>query len=319
MTAFLPKSSLNLHQPLAPRRALFGSVMTVLAVALTITALVPIFAITFELLRRGIDHLNWEVLTSLPAPVGLEEEANGFGNAILGTLLMVLIAAILSVPLGVATGIFLSEFQRESKLGQFVRLVITVLSSVPSIITGVFAFSILVYTLKQFSALAGGVALGVIMLPVIALTTDEALKLVPDHNRLASASLGSDRFQTIFRVVIPEALPAIVTGVLLAVARAAGETAPLIFTALSSQFWPPFFYQLGEIFQDLGGPDTGSYITTLPETLLSPTPSMAVLIYTYAESPYAVQNNLAWAAAFVLLGSILFINIVSRLLVMKRH
>jgi phosphate transport system permease protein len=236
---------LDLERPLSWQRRLFSHAMTAIAFVFSILAVIPLASLLIEIIRKGAAGLSWDIFVHTPAPVGTGDPS-GFINAIVGTLIMVAIAAIISVPIGVLTGVFLSEFASNSKAAEFVRFTTVVLSSTPSIIAGVFAYRIIVrgsidifgFVITGFSAMAGGVALGVIMLPIVALTTTEALKLVPNSYRLASASLGSGRFQTIFRIVIPNALPAITTGVLLAVARAAGETAPLIFTALSSQFWP---------------------------------------------------------------------------------
>ncbi len=282
----------ELHRPLPIGRMLFSRGMTVIAFILTAAALLPLFAILFEVLRQGLPQLHGETLVALPAPVGVTDQSNGFGNAILGTLMMVGIAFLFSVPVGVLTGIFLVEFGKGTAIARYLRFIIVILSSVPSIIVGVFAYSLIVITTQHFSAIAGGFALGIIMLPIVALSTEEALKLVPVPQRLASAALGGGRFQTTFRIVVASALPGITTGVLLAVARAAGETAPLLFTALSSEFWP--------------------------QGLDSPTPSLAVLIYNYASSPYKEQNLLAWTASVVLIAIVLFSSILSRQLTRKR-
>lgn len=296
----------ELHQPLPLGRTVFSRGMTVLAFALTAVALLPLFAILFEIVRQGLPPLLKletvrflglpiplpEVLVSLPAPTGVTDQPNGFANAMIGTLIMVGIACLFSVPFGVITGIFLAEFGKQSAVANGVRFVTVILSSVPSIVVGVFAYSVIVLTTKNFSALAGGFALGVIMLPIVALSTEEALKLVPTSHRLGSAALGGGRFPTTFRIVVAGAIPGITTGVLLAVARAAGETAPLIFTALSSQFWP--------------------------QGLLSPTPSLSVLIFGYASSPFKEQNQLAWTASLVLIGLVLLSSILSRQVTRKR-
>ncbi len=309
----------EIYKPLSFTRSFFSQGMTVIAFAFTALALLPLFAILYQILGEGLTHLSWEVLVSLPAPVGVEDQPNGFANAILGTALMVGIATLFSVPIGVMTGIFLSEFGRENKgLANSIRFITVILSSVPSIVVGVFSYALIVVTTKVFSSLAGGFALGIIMLPVVALTTEQALKLVPTSYRLASAGLGGGRFQTMFRVIIPSALPTITTGVLLAASRAAGETAPLIVTALSSQFWPPLVDKLGEIMQSPVGSETISRLKEIPETLLTPTPSMSVLIYGYASSPYKEQNELAWTAASVLLGMVLITSVISRTVTRKR-
>ncbi|MGB6167694.1 MAG: phosphate ABC transporter permease PstA [Geitlerinemataceae cyanobacterium] len=282
----------ELYQPLSLPRTVFSRGMTVLAFLLTAIALLPLFSIFWEILRQGIGQLSWEVFVSLPAPVGVEDQPNGFANAILGTLMMVGIASLLSIPIGMMTGIFLSELGGNNGITNTIRFMTKILSSVPSIIVGVFAYGVIVLATKQFSAVAGGFALGIIMLPIIALTTEESLKLIPQSYRLASAGLGCDRFETTFRIILPAALPAITTGALLAVSRVAGETAPLLFTALSSSNWP--------------------------DGIFNPTPSLSVLIYKYASSPYQEQNAMAWTASLVLVCIILLSSILSRYFTRKR-
>ncbi len=294
MTPFAPVSDAiaDLTAPLSPQRSLFSRGMTVLALALTALALLPLSSILIEILRQGVPHLKWEVLTSLPAPIGMADTKNGFANAILGTVTMVGLATIASVPLGVFTAIYLSEFGKQQRLAQTVRFVVKILSAIPSIVVGVFAYAIIVITFRGFSAIAGSVALAVIMIPIITLATEEAVKLVPVAQRLASSALGANALQTTFKVVIPAALPGMTTGILLAVARAAGETAPLIFTALFSQ--------------------------NFPDGLLEPTASLPVLIYNYASSAFPEQNQLAWTASVILLGLVLFSSVLSRVLMKKR-
>lgn len=282
----------ELCNPLPTRRVIFNAGMTAIAFVLTGLALLPLLAILIEILRQGLPNLKPEVFVSLPAPVGLEGVPNGFGNAIVGTLMMVGIASLLSIPFGVMTGIFLAEIGKGTAISNFVRFVTTILTGMPSIIAGVFAYGVIVLVTKEFSALAGGFALSVLMLPIVALTTEQALKLVPTHQRLASAALGVSRLHTTFRIVVAAALPAITTGILLAVARAAGETAPLLFTALYSEVWP--------------------------EGLFSATPALSVLIYKYANSPDIKQNQLAWTASVVLVGLVLCISILSRLVTSRR-
>ncbi len=282
----------NLSGSLSIRRQILSCGATAIAFLLTALALLPLGSVLFEILRRGLPTLTWEAFVSLPAPVGMEGLENGFGNAILGTLLMVGLATLVSVPVGVMTAIFLSEFGQEQWLTSTIRFMVTVLSGVPSIVVGVFAYGVIVLTTKQFSAIAGSFALAVLMLPVVVLATEGALQLVPAQQRLASAALGGDRLQTTFRVVVVTALPGITTGVLLAVARAAGETAPLIFTALFSQNWP--------------------------QGLFNPTSSMSVLIYNYANSPFLEQNDMAWTASLVLVGFVLLVSILSRWVTRKR-
>jgi phosphate transport system permease protein len=288
--AAMKNEALELTAPLPAGRRALSNGMTLLAFLGTAIALLPLLAILLKILWEGAPHLKWEVLTSLPAPVGLEGVPNGFANAIQGTVMMVSIATLISVPIGLLTAIYLSEFGKQSPLAQGVRFLILVLSGVPSIVVGVFAYAVIVLNFK-FSALAGSFALAVIMLPIVVLTAEEALKLVPMQQRLASAALGANPFQTT-RTVVATALAGITTGVLLAVARATGETAPLIFTALFTQGWS--------------------------QGLLQPAPSLSVMIYNYANSAYVQQNQLAWSASVILVGMVLLTNLLSRFITRKR-
>jgi phosphate transport system permease protein len=286
MTSSFPQRSLT-RSPSAPR-TLFNTVMTVLAFVCGILVLTPLLAVLSYVIIKGIGSLNLNVFTQLPpSPFG---KNGGFGNAILGTLLMVGIAAIISVPFGVLAAIYLTEFSSK-KTARWIRFATNVLSGIPSIISGVFAYSIVVLTLVKFnlgsySALGGGFALAILMLPIIARTTDEALQLVSPDLRQASLGLGATNLQTVALVVLPAALPAIVTGSTLAIARAAGETAPLIFTALFSSFWP--------------------------DSILKPTASLAVLVYNFATSPYQTWQSLAWAASLILVFMVLITSIIAR-------
>ncbi len=277
--------SLKLSKSLSMRRRLFSNGMTTLVFSLTGLVLIPLLSILWEILGRGLPRLKPEMFY-------LAVIDNGFGNAIIGTLTMVGIAGLLSIPCGVMTGIFLAEFSQGSIIASIVRFITTVMTGVPSIIVGVFAYGVIVIVTKKFSVIAGGFALAVIMLPIVVLTTEEALKLVPNSQRLASAALGGSRLQTTFRVVIATALPGITTGVLLAVARASGETAPLIFTALFSQNWS--------------------------EGLFSPTASLSVLIFNLYNDPSPEKNALIWTASLILVGLILSMNLISRLVTRQR-
>lgn len=277
--------------PSSPR-TLFGLFMSGVAGLFTLMAIVPLFIILTYLLNKGISSLRWQVFTELPPPPLVE--GGGFGNAILGTVIMVGIAALISVPIGVMAAIYLSEFS-EGKLADWIRFATNVLSGVPSIIIGVFAYSAIVLTTKTYSAWAGGFALAILMLPIIVRTTDEALKLVPQEVRQASIGIGANNYQTVLQVVLPAAIPAIITGVTLAVARAAGETAPLLFTALFTQFWPSW-----------------------DNNLVEPTASLAVLVYNFAIVPFQNQQELAWAAAFILVILVLLTSIISRVATSRR-
>lgn len=264
-------------------RSLFGIVMTVLAVICVLMALVPLVAVLSYVTIQGFSRLNLDLFTKLPPPPGLK--GGGIANAIIGTLMTVGIGTLISVPFGVLAAVYLSEFSKGTT-SRWIRFATNVLSGVPSIIAGIFAYGIIVVTMGGFSALAGGVALAVLMLPIIVRTTDEALQIVPQDVRWASVGLGASDYQTVLKVVLPAALPAILTGVTLAVARASGETAPLIFTALNSPFWP--------------------------RGVLQPTPSLAVLVYNFAIVPFKPLQELAWAASLLLVFMILLTSILAR-------
>ena len=275
----------ELCSPLPTRRRLFNDGMNAIAFALTLLALVPLLSVLWKIVTQGISSLKPSIFTASVLD-------NGFANAIIGTLTMVVIAALISVPCGIMTGIYLSEIGQGTNIGRAVRFIASILTGVPSIVVGIFAYGIIVFSTKHFSALAGGFALAVLMLPIVVLTTEEALKLVPKSLRLGSAALGSTRFQTISRVVFTAAIPAITTGVLLAVARAAGETAPLIFTALFSLDWT--------------------------KDLVSPTASLSVLIFNLYNDPSPEKTALVWTASLVLVGMVLLISLLSRIVTSKR-
>jgi phosphate transport system permease protein len=264
-------------------RSIFNKAMTVLAGMLVVVALIPLLAVLSYVLIKGFGRLNLDLLTKLPPPPMVP--GGGIANAIVGTLIMVGLASLISVPIGIGSAIFLSEFSNPTT-ARWIRFATNVLNGVPSIILGVFAYSALVVTTKTFSAFAGAVALSILMLPTIIRTTDEALKIVPQEIRWASLGIGAAKYQTVLQIVLPAALPTIVTGVTLAIARAAGETAPLIFTALSTQFWP--------------------------NSLSQPTPSLAVLVFNFATVPFKNQQELAWAASLILVLLVLTTSIVSR-------
>ncbi|BAZ32646.1 phosphate ABC transporter inner membrane subunit PstA [Cylindrospermum sp. NIES-4074] len=275
----------ELFSPLPQVRRLFSYGMNAIAFGLTGLALIPLLSILWEIMTRGISGLKPEMFVKAVID-------NGFGNAILGTVTMVALGALFSVPTGIMTGIFLAEFGQTNPIASVVRFISNILTGVPSIVVGMFAYGVIVLVTKGFSAIAGGFALAVIMLPIIALTTEEALKLIPTSQRLASAALGGTRFQTTFRVVVTAAIPGITTGISLAVARAAGETAPLIFTALFSQNWS--------------------------EGVLTPTASLPVLIFNLYNNPDPQINQLVWTTSIILLSLVLCFSLLSRLVTSKR-
>ena len=280
------------YQPRAARNV--GSrVLTVVAALFSGIAVLPLVLVLGYVLIKGGSTLGLNLLTELPPPPGLE--GGGIANAIVGTLVVTLVAALIAIPVGVGGGIFLAEYSRSGWFAQFIRFGTNVLSGVPSIIAGVFIYGTIVTSRVLFgnaySALAGGMALAILMLPTVIKTTDEGLKLVPDDLRRAALGIGASRFVMIARITLPTAFTPIATGVVLSIARAAGETAPLIFTALFSPYW-----------SDLVSGDG----------LLAPIASLSVLIYNFAIMPYEFHNQLAWSASFVLVAMILFLNLLSR-------
>ena len=272
------------------RRILRDNFWTSLCIGLSFLTLIPLFSIVWLVLQNGLRLLSPAIFTQLPPAPGLT--GGGFGNAIQGTLVMVAIALAISTPLGVLSAIYICEYGPVSRLASSVRFVAKLLTGIPSIICGVFAFSVVVLTTGTASALAGGVALAVLTLPTILLTAEQALLGVPKMLREASYGLGATRFQTISRIVLPEALPAIMTGIMLAVARAAGETAPVLFTAAFSLYWMRNFMQ--------------------------PTASLSVLIFNFSTLPYDYQIQMAWTASLVLVALVTATNVISQIVFSKR-
>lgn len=252
-------------------------------------AVIPLASLLIYIGAEGFGGLSLDFFTNLPKPVG--ELGGGFANAIVGTLILVGIASAISLPVGILAGVYLAEFG-DKPFARTVRFAADVMSGVPSIAVGVFAYTIFVLTMRRFSALAGGFGLSIIMLPTITRTTEELLRLVPDTLREAGLALGVPRWRVILRVVLRTGAPGIATGIMLAVARAAGETAPLLFTALNNRFW-----------------------SVSP---MKPIASLPVQIYSYAVSPYDDWHRQAWSAALVLVALILVLNITARLITWSR-
>ena len=276
---------LSLYRP----RTLFSIILSCFVAAMTLLALIPLFAVLGMLLWRGGKILSPALFTKLPpAPL---EQGGGFGNAIIGTLIMVGIATLITVPLGVLTGVYLAQAPNESKLASTVRLCSKVLTGFPSILAGVFAYGAIVLITGGYSAIAGGIALSILMLPTIILTAESAISMVPAKMKEASIGLGATGAQTVWMVLLPTAMPGILTGIMLAVARAAGETAPLLFTALFSNYW---------------------LVSNGRLNLMQPTASLAVLIYNFAGMPFKNQVELAWAGALVLVTLVLILNLIGR-------
>jgi phosphate transport system permease protein len=287
----LTAMSMPLHRPRLERqlfeiRAMKSLLLTVLTWAAALLASVPLFSVIYMLLLHGGVRLDWEALSALP-PAGFET-GGGFGNAIVGTLVMVLISTALSVPIGILAALYLAILGPQSRLAAVARFLAKVLTGFPSILAGVFAYATVVLWMGTYSAWAGGIALAVLMLPTVTLAAEEAMKQVPQRMKDAAYGMGCTRSQVIWKVVLPTSLPGVLTGVILAVAGAAGESAPLLFTALFSNY---YLSELGE-----------------------PTASLSILIYNFSGMPFENQIQLAWAASLVLVLIVLVFNILARLI-----
>ena len=268
--------------------------LTFIAACFSAISVLPLLLVISYVLIKGGSYINLETLILEPEPPGDDLlSAGGIGPAIAGTFIMTIIASVISIPVGVGGGIYLAEYSKSGRFAKFIRFGSNVLAGVPSIIAGVFIYAIIVSTKilfgSMFSGIAGGMSLSILMLPTIIKTTDEALKLVPNDMRRASLGIGASKFTMITNITLPFAFRSISTGVLLALARAAGETAPLIFTALFSRY---YITSIDDLFYEMG--------------------SLSVLIYNFALEPYEAQNQLAWAASFILVVFLLSLNILSR-------
>jgi len=265
------------------RRALSHAVLVLCGLAVVV-ALVPLAFVLFYVVSQGVSSLSFAFFTQMPRPVG--EAGGGMANAIAGSLLVTGLGALMAVPIGIMSGIYAAEYAG-TKLAAAIRFAADTLNGVPSIVIGVFVYTIAVLPFRRFSALAGGVALGIMMIPLIMRTTEELLRLVPPTLREGALALGATRGRAVFTVVLPAALPGILTGILLALARIAGETAPLLFTALNNSFWST---------------DVTQPISTL-----------TVQVFTYAISPYEEWHRLAWAGALVLVSIVLLCSLLARI------
>lgn len=256
-----------------------------LVILLSFLSMIPLVLILFYILKNGLSSLSWEFLMELPKPVG--EKGGGIANAIIGSFLLVIIASLPSIPLGIAAGIYLCE-HKEGKLSYLVRLAVEVLQGTPSIVIGIIAYLWLVMSMGGFSALSGGIALGIIMVPVIVRATEETLKFIPDSLKEASLALGVPYYRTILKVILPAGFSGIMTGVLISVSRIAGETAPLLFTAFGNPF--------------------------MNVNVVKPVNALPLLIYNYATSPYPEWHTIAWGASCVLIILVLTFNLVTRVI-----
>jgi phosphate transport system permease protein len=270
-------------RPATGRKAM-NLVVCAWAASSALIGILALFWITLDVLGKGLSAWNIDFFTRVSSPPGVP--GGGVINAIVGTLSMTFLASLVTIPMGLLAGVYLAEFGQDSKLADNSRFLANVLMGLPSIIIGVFAYALLVRPLGNFSGYAGAFALGIIMLPVIARTTEDMLRLVPNTLRESALALGAPRWKVTLVVVFRAAKAGLITGVLLAVARVSGETAPLLFTALNSPFWP--------------------------RTLAEPTPNLTVTIFDYAMSPYADWQAKAWGASLLITLGVLFITIVAR-------
>lgn len=276
----------NLPTSISRRRKILNQIMTILVIAAVVLAIIPLLLILGDVFIKGAPAISWGFLTHLPTPPNVP--GGGIANAIIGTFTMVGIASLISVPIGVGAGIYFSE-SSSSKIAMVSSFMNDVLTGFPSIVLGLFVFVVIVATTKQFSAFAGGVALSFVMLPIIARTTSESLKLVPNTLREASMALGIQKWKTMLRIVLNTGKNGLLTGILLAIARATGETAPLLLTASTSVYFAKSIFQ--------------------------PTASLTVLIYNYGTSASSTWQTQAWGAALVLILIMLALNIVVKLTV----
>jgi len=287
MSETAPNTAKATVPPISLRRRVTDRVMTGAAVLTVFLVLAPLVAIFGYLVYRGVGSINWAFLTQTPKPVG--EPGGGMANAIVGSVMILGIASIIGVPFGVGAGIYLAEFGR-NRFGAIIRFTADVLNGVPSIVIGIVGYAVVVLYQKHFSALAGGVALSIMMVPTICRTTEEMLLLVPQALREAAYGLGVPRWRTTLSIVLRTATSGVITGIMLAFARIAGETAPLLFTTLGNQFW-----------------------NTRPD---QPTAALPLQIFVYANSPYEDWHRQAWAGSFVLIilivGSVAAVRYVVR-------
>ena len=270
------------------RRKLISSIMTTLTAACAVLVIALLLLILFYITVRGVSSLSVQFLIDTPKPVG---EGGGIGNAIVGSALMTLLASVIGLPIGIAAGVYLAEYG-SGWFGKTVRFFADTLIGVPSIIVGIFIYTLVVLPMGRQSGLAGGISLAIIMIPIVARTTEEMLKLVPHSMREAALALGAPQWRVTWNIILPAAASGIATGAILAIARITGETAPLLFTALNSRFYNYFYDQ--------------------------PMSSLTVQIYNYATGPFDIEHNMAWAATLILVGLILLINITVRYLTRRR-
>jgi phosphate transport system permease protein len=270
-------------------RKIKSTIMMTLSIICAVVAIIPLFIIFYYTVSQGVSSINWAFFTQMPKPAG--EAGGGMANALVGTGILIGIGSVIGLPVGILSGIYLSE-NSKSLFAKTVRFLAEVLNGTPSIVIGVVAYVMVVLPMKRFSAIAGGVALAILMMPLVTRTTEEMIKLIPHSFREAALGLGIPRWKTTLFVILPAAFKGIFTGILLSIARAAGETAPLLFTALGNRFWS----------------------TQLDQ----PIASLTVFIYDYSKAPFDNWIRQAWAAALVLIMLVMLINITFRLVTRRR-
>jgi phosphate transport system permease protein len=280
--------SFSAEESFRRRRRLISSLMTALTAACAVFAIGLLLLILGYIAVRGITSLNLQFLIDTPKPVG---EGGGIGNAIVGSFLMTTLASVIGLPIGIAAGVYLAEYG-DGWFGRIVRFVADTMTGIPSIIVGIFVFTVFVLPMGRQSGLAGSLALAIIMIPIVARTTEEMIRLVPQAMREGALALGAPNWRVTWDIVLPAAKSGIATGAMLAIARVSGETAPLLFTALNSRFYNFHFDQ--------------------------PMASLTVQIYNYATGPFEIEWAMAWAATLILMLLILIINIIVRYLTRKR-
>ncbi len=256
-----------------------------LIIALAFISVTPLILILIYIAQKGLSVINWEFITNLPKPVG--EKGGGILNALVGTIIIVGIASIISIPPGIAAGIYMAE-QKESRISSIAKICIEVLQSIPSIVIGIIAYVWIVIPMRGFSALSGGVALAIMMFPLVVRSTEETIKLIPGSLKEAALALGVPYYKAILKIILPAGLSGILTGILVGIARIAGETAPLLFTAFGSPY--------------------------LSFNIFKPMSSLPLLIFNYATSPYEEWHRIAWGASFVLVIMVLILNIIARVI-----
>jgi phosphate transport system permease protein len=271
-----------------PIRTFKDRLWKAMIIGIALVSTLPLIFILYYLVKNGISSVNLQFLIRLPRPVG--ESGGGIANALVGTAILIALSSLISIPLGVFTGIYLSEYP-DTRLSGVVRVCVDILQGIPSIVIGIIAWVVLVLPMKSFSALSGGVALAIMMLPVTVKSTEETLKLIPASIKEASLALGVPYYRTIMRVIVRSGLSGIITGILLSVARISGETAPLLFTAFGNPF--------------------------MNVNILRPISSLPLLISNYATSPYPEWHSLAWGASFVLIVFVLVLNFISKIALRK--